>query len=241
MVLAYLAAQDAALRAGDRALRSGDPSAVHDSRVAARRARSMLRTFHKLFDSDARMALDTSLQAYAARLGLVRDLQVLGDVLAEHSTGDLSAWMATQVQRELAAGWQQLERELDATDHRQLADQMAVVILSPAHRANLGKTVRRSARTAERRLAHAGDDADRLHAARRAAKRARYAAEATGHDAQAERFKALQDVLGRHHDLVVAAAWVTTALLPAEMRDEGAALVDRLSADAARARSQAIA
>jgi CHAD domain-containing protein len=213
---------------------------VHDSRVAARRARSTLRTFRTLFDDDARVALDTSLQVYAARLGQVRDLQVLGEVLGESPAGDLSSWMTSQVQRELAAGWQQLERELGATDHRQLTEQLAVVLLTPVGRTDVNKMVHRAAATAERRLARAGDDADRLHTARKAAKRARYAAEATGHDKRARTFKALQDVLGRHHDLVVAADWVVAAQVPPELRSEASALVERLHADAARARSKAV-
>ena len=213
---------------------------MHDSRVAARRARSTLRTFRTLFDDDARVALDTSLQVYAARLGQVRDLQVLGEVLGESPAGDLSSWMTSQVQRELAAGWQQLERELGATDHRQLTEQLAVVLLTPVGRTDVNKMVHRAAATAERRLARAGDDADRLHTARKAAKRARYAAEATGHDKRARTFKALQDVLGRHHDLVVAADWVVAAQVPPELRSEASALVERLHADAARARSKAV-
>lgn len=232
--------QDAALRAGDRALRSGDPVAVHDSRVAARRARSTLRTFRGLFEPAPREALDAALRAYAARLGLVRDLQVLGGVLAEHTSGNLADWVAAQVQRELAAAWQQLERELAAVDHRNLADQMAAVILSQPRRTKVGKRVRRAGRTAKRRLAEAGDDADRLHTARKAAKRARYAAEATGHASRATRFKALQDVLGRHHDLVVAADWVAAAAVPDQLRDDVATLVERLRADAARTRARAV-
>ena len=240
MILAYLAAQDVALRAGDRALRSGDPAAVHDSRVAARRARSMLRTFRGMFEPAAREALDTSLRAYAGRLGQVRDLQVLGGVLAEHSSGTLAAWVAAQVQRELAAAWQQLERELDAIDHHSLADQMASVILAPPHKLDLGKRVRRAGRTARKRLADAGDDADRLHTARKAAKRARYAAEATGHASRATRFKELQDVLGRHQDLVVTADWVEAAAVPDELRPAVEPLVERLRADAARTRTRAV-
>jgi CHAD domain-containing protein len=232
--------QDAALRAGDRALRSGDPSAVHDSRVAARRARSTLRTFGGLFEEGPRDALDASLQAYAARLGLVRDLQVLGDELAEHSTGALADWVAAQVQRELAAAWQQLERELSAIDHHHLGDQMAAVILAPPRKLNLGKQARRAAKKAERMLASAGDDAERLHAARKAAKRARYAAEATGHDHRAHRFKQLQDVLGTHHDLVVAADWIEAAPVPDELRDDAIALAERLRADADALRSRAV-
>jgi len=240
MILAYLAVQDAALRAGDRALRSGDPEGVHDSRVAARRARSTLRTFRGLFEPAPRAALDNSLRAYAARLGQVRDLQVLGGVLAEHTSGALADWVAGKVQRELAAAWQQLERELVDVDHRKLADQMASVLLSPPGRINLAKRVRRAGRTAEKQLAAAGDDADRLHTARKAAKRARYAAEATGHASRAARFKELQDVLGRHQDLVVTADWVEAAAVPDELRPAVEPLVERLRADAARTRTRAV-
>ena len=200
----------------------------------------MLRTFGELFEDDSRTRLDASLQAYASRLSLVRDLEVLGEVLAEHSSGALAEWVAGQVQRELAAAWQQLERELGATDHHLLGDQMAAVILSPPRRINLGKHARRAAKKAERSLARAGDDAELLHTARKAAKRARYAAEATGHDHRARRFKALQDVLGTHHDLVVAADWVAAAPVPDELRDEAAVLGERLRADAERARSRAV-
>jgi CHAD domain-containing protein len=217
---------------------------VHDSRVAARRARSTLRTFHGLFDPAARDALADSLRGYAGILGRVRDLQVLDEVLGRHMSekrsGALAEWMAAQVQRELAAGWQQVERELDATDHHHLPDQMAAVILSPPRKVNLGKRVRRAAGKAERRLAEAGDDAARLHTARKAAKRARYAAEATGDDRGADRFKALQDVLGTHHDLVFAAAWVEAAPVPDELRDEAVALAERLRADADRVRADAV-
>jgi CHAD domain-containing protein len=213
---------------------------VHDSRVAARRTRSVLRTFGGMFEPAPRDQLAASLRAYAGCLGLVRDLQVLGDVLAEHSSGALAEWAAAQLQRDLAAGWQQVERELDATDHHHLPDQLAAVILSPPREINLGRCARGAAKKAERRLAKAGGDADRLHKARKAAKRARYAAEATGHDHRAHRFKALQDVLGTHHDLVVAADWVDAAPVPDELRDEAAALQARLRADADRARSRVV-
>jgi CHAD domain-containing protein len=239
-VLAYLAVQGAALRAGDHALRTGDPTGVHDSRVAARRARSTLRTFRKVFDKEAARALDTSLREYAARLGEVRDLQVLASVLAEHAEGELATRLTSQVQRELAAAWQRLERELDATDHRQLSDQMAAVVLAPTEATGLGKQVRRAVRSAEEHLERAGGDADRLHTARKAAKRARYASEAVGDLSLAAGLKKLQDVLGRHRDLVVAADWVTGAQLPEQLHDAAEELVAGLRADADRTRVLAV-
>ena len=79
----------------------------------------------------------------------------------------------------------------------------------------LGKPVRRAARRLQRALAAvpAAEDRDAaIHEARKTAKRARYAAEAAvpalGSTAsrQAARAKELQQLLGDHHDSVVARA-----------------------------------
>jgi CHAD domain-containing protein len=74
------------------------------------------------------------------------------------------------------------------------------------------KPARKAAKKAERRLAEAcADGADtELHRARKAAKRARYAAEvlarAGGGKKGRKRFKQVQHVLGEHQDAVVAQA-----------------------------------
>jgi CHAD domain-containing protein len=214
-----------ALRAGDRALRAGDPAGVHPTRVGARRARSTLRTFAPLFPPGPRQAADSSLQAYAARLGAVRDLQVLRGVLAEHTSGQLAEWVDEALAGDLQAGWQRLERELGDPAHQRVPGQLEALLLSqPGNGVDLARCVRRARRKAEKRLAAAGEDAAELHRARKAAKRARYAAEATGKPKQVARFQRLQDLLGTHHDLVVAAHWLDGAEVPAGLRAEARAL-----------------
>jgi CHAD domain-containing protein len=58
-------------------------------------------------------------------------------------------------------------------------------------------------------------DPVRLHAVRKAVKRARYAAEAAPNDPDAQldvqRFERLQEVLGRHQDLALAAEYLRSA------------------------------
>lgn len=239
-VLDYLAAQDRALRAGERVLRAGDPAGVHPSRVGARRARSTLRTFAGLFESGARREADLSLREYAARLGEVRDLQVLRQVLAGHASGGLADWVEESLAKELQAGWHRLELELLGNGHRRLSDGLDSLLLAGHREIDVERCVHRAGKKAERKLARAGDDVERLHDARKAAKRARYAAEATGRRPQAEHFQRLQDLLGTHHDLVVAARWLEGAAVPSVLRAEARALGVHLHGAAERARLDAL-
>ena len=79
------------------------------------------------------------------------------------------------------------------------------------------KSAARAARKADRRLDAAlttGDDV-LLHRARKAAKRARYAAELLGKGRNAKRYKRIQSVLGDHQDTVVATATLRKMALTA--------------------------
>lgn len=242
-MISYLAAQDDALRAGARALREGDPKAIHDTRVGARRARSTLRTFAGLFAEQPRRALEASLREYAVGLGAVRDLQVLREVLLEHADGELAARLEEDVDRGLFIGWQRLERELSTNRHRHLEDEMSAVLLSaPAGKLKVARCVRKAGKRADKRLARAGESNERLHDARKAAKRARYAAEAAGGpDGAISHYEHLQDLLGRQHDLAVAAAYLEQAELPPRLGDDAGELVVRLRTEAEAVRRQAIA
>ena len=151
VVLAYLRGQVAAIRRYDPLVRLDEPDALHQMRVASRRARSALQAFGGIIE---REATDPPLAPPAAREA--------GEVLA--------------------------------------------------------KPVRRAARRLQRVLDAVPGAEDRdtaIHQARKAAKRARYAAEAAvpaiGRTAsrQAAQTKKLQQLLGDHHDSVVA----RTALL----------------------------
>jgi len=67
---------------------------------------------------------------------------------------------------------------------------------------------RRELKKLRTRVRAAGNDPadDELHALRKRGKRVRYAYELAGEDAVVKRAKAFQDVLGEHHDSVVAEA-----------------------------------
>src|SRR5439155_1633439 len=73
-----LAASVARLIAHDPGVRLGDdPEDVHQARVATRRLRSDLRTFHSLLDADWTQALRQDLKSIGRDLGAVRDTEVL--------------------------------------------------------------------------------------------------------------------------------------------------------------------
>jgi CHAD domain-containing protein len=223
----YLHTQIDAVFDGDLGLRRGrDP--IHDTRVATRRLRSTLRVFGKLLDADAVGDIDTELQWFAGLLGEVRDCQVqrnrfhaaLAKLPAELVLGPVigridSDLTSTQVQaREIVAEAMNSPRYLDllATLQRWRTD-LPVTGHLPARA--LRKCAARAEAKADRRLHAAldtGGDAD-LHRARKAAKRARYAAELVtplGDSGKAKRtvkrYKKIQTVLGDHQDSVVAGA-----------------------------------
>jgi CHAD domain-containing protein len=223
-VLAYLGDNRCRLLAGDVALRYGRDRAVHQTRVAVRRFRSTLRTFGPLFDRDRVAALDGELRWFANVLGVVRDTQVLRLRLdgaveklpPELVLGPVRARIDSELMSEQAERWQALTAEMDGDRYLAvLADLEAFVDRPPltdaAHRPTkwLRRRVRRAETKVNRRLDYAGttEDPHDLHRARKAAKRARYAAEliepiSHGKSASrlAKRERDLQDLLGQHQD-----------------------------------------
>jgi CHAD domain-containing protein len=117
-----------------------------------------------------------------------------------------------------------------------------VLLGAPTGRVKVKKAVKRAGRRADRRLARAGESVERLHEARKAAKRARYAAEAAGGPAATvARHERVQDLLGRHHDLAMAAAFVHRGAVPEELGAQAAGLERLLRAEAEAVRREAIA
>lgn len=235
-VLAYLALQESALLAGEAALHAGDRSAVHKVRVGARRARSTLRTFGEWFSPHERDRAATSLREYAGRLAPLRDLQVLRATLAEHATGELADWALQEIDAQIDAAWPMASRTV------RLAPATWLAALPPGPRPETlteQACFARAAERVERRLARAGDDPEGLHDARKAAKRARYAAEALGLAGEATRFELVQEALGAHRDLLAAADWVEAGA-PPPLDAPAAELATRLRADAADVRTRAV-
>lgn len=219
---AYLIEQIDHIFDGDLGLRRGsDP--IHDTRVAIRRLRSTLRVFGKVLDHDA---VGDELKWFAGQLGEVRDCQVqrrrfqaaleqlppdlvLGPV-ANRIDNDLQSDQLRARQRLADTMGSQRYLELLATLQRWRTD--PPMATSPSV-VDLTKRARRAQRKADRRLVSAleANDDELLHSARKAAKRARYAAELlTPVDKKAKRtakhYKQFQRVLGDHQDGVVASA-----------------------------------
>lgn len=226
-VAAYLRQQAEEILAGDLARRRGE-DAVHRTRTAIRRLRSTLRVFAPLLslDPSARLVADQELRWFAGLLGQVRDRQVqrtrFADALAtlppELVLGPVAERVVGTLLSEQARHEEDLERE--AASQRCLAllrlldgwsqEPPVAAASSSAVRKAAGKAARKAARKAERRLRAAGSDGSdvSLHRARKAAKRARYAAELLeplGHGRRQERrFHKVQAVLGDLQDTVVA-------------------------------------
>ena len=229
VVLAYVRRQVLAISRYDPLVRRDEPDAVHQMRVATRRARSALQAFGGIVERDRTRPLCDELKWLAAVLGQARD----GEVLLARFTAELAAIPADLVvgpvqtritghfSVELGQAGQAAVRELDGQRYFTLLDNLDMLVTDPpltplaARKAGkvLAKPVRRAGRRLRRALAAvpAAEDTDAaIHEARKAAKRARYAAEAArpalGGKArrQARRTKHLQGLLGDHHDSVVA-------------------------------------
>ena len=221
----YMHAQIEQIFACDVGLRRGqDP--LHDTRVAIRRLRSTLRVFGKLLDPSAIEGVEEELKWFASLIGAVRDCQVqrrrfttaLNELPAELVLGPVAARIDTELQSiERPAR----DRVSDAMDSPRYLDILKTLrrwstqppIAAPVSAEALYKQVRRAKRKADRRLAAgiaAGDDA-LLHRARKAAKRARYAAELVEPLNKGKRvrntikhYEEIQTVLGELQDTVVA-------------------------------------
>ncbi|MBV8787585.1 MAG: CHAD domain-containing protein [Mycobacterium sp.] len=224
----YLNAQIDGIEAGDIALRHGeDDDTIHDTRVAIRRLRSTLRIFAKVLDTAEIGDMDAELKWFAGLLGDVRDCQVQRSHFADVLDGMPDELVLGPVRSRIEEYLNAIEfpaREGIAEAMGSARYQSILTILRrwraqpPAAGAvtsgTLRQRARRAQRKADRRLAEALESADdaMLHRARKAAKRARYAAElceSLGQGARAKRtikqYKQIQSLLGDHQDAVVGA------------------------------------
>ncbi|WUH93508.1 CYTH and CHAD domain-containing protein [Streptomyces sp. NBC_00433] len=263
----YLHAQLAAILALDPAVRRDEEDAVHQMRVATRRARSALKSFRKELDRSATDPLGDELKWLAAVLGAERDREVLAERLAAR-LAELDDALATDAVRDrlhgLAAGTSTASHTalldtLDGARYFGLLDTLEALVAAPPYRrgarkpadeaaaATVGRDLARLRRGIEAALAlEPGDDKDvALHEARKAAKRARYSGEAVhpvlGAAAKAHtgRMKSLQQLLGEHQDSVLCRSALATAAAAARAAGEDPAPYDALL-DAERARAAAV-
>jgi CHAD domain-containing protein len=229
LVSSYLGAQCDVLASNDVGLRTGAP-VVHKTRVAARRLRSTLRVFGDVVDSRPAQQLNDELAWYAELLGEVRDREVLHDrldtLIAELPTEQIRGPVEAEITKTLATeqdnATQRLNDAMRTTRYQQLIELLRgwkgappLTDAANAKDKTAVKYVKEVKRKAERRLRKAGDDIERLHGARKAAKRVRYAAELV--EPADNRMKGivrdatdLQTLLGEHQDAVVAANFLAT-------------------------------
>ncbi len=227
----YLAAQSQAMVAADPRVRQDLPDSVHKMRVAIRRFRSTLKTFHPMFDPTRAAALDAELRWIAGVLGEVRDREVqlarftaaVEEQPAELVLGPVEQRIESTLQPELVAARKRLLAALRGARYRALLGDLDSFVMDPSYtdqaqraaRDVLPKRVAKAYRKLQRRVAAAQDAAPgehrdaAHHQARKAAKRLRYAGEALsedfGKDAKrlAKRAEALQELLGDYQDGVV--------------------------------------
>jgi CHAD domain-containing protein len=229
---AAVATSTARLIAHDPGVRLGtDPEEVHQARVATRRLRSDLRTFHVVVDPAWSEPLREELRWIGERLGAVRDT----DVLLERFERRLAALSPSEAE----AGKRLLE---GLHEHRDAArEELLAAMRSPRYGALLDRLVAATHSVPPspegddvdvelsdlvakpwRKLRNAVDELDEdpsdtaLHAIRIRAKRCRYAAEAVapavGRPARrfARAIADVQEVLGEHQDAVIAGQWLRT-------------------------------
>ncbi|MFE6972953.1 CHAD domain-containing protein [Streptomyces sp. NPDC057682] len=247
-VLAYVREQAAEIVALDPAVRRDLPDSVHRMRVATRRLRSALRSHRTVLDRTVTDPVAGELRRLAAELGVDRDQEVL-DARLRARLDTLPRTLVLGPVRARLRLWSTARRAgtrrrtlavLDSARHLALLDALDALVtdppLLPAAAGPPGPELARAVRRDRRRLAHRVDRAldlppgpgrDRaLHDARKAAKRARYAAEtarpALGKPAKkaAERLKAVQTLLGDHQDGVVAREALRTLAIQAHAAGE---------------------
>jgi CHAD domain-containing protein len=236
VVLTYLGEQTARLKSLDSAVRREEPDGVHQMRVTARRLRAALQSFTEILPAPATRRLREDLKWLGGVLGEARDCEVLeqhlrtelADTPVELVLGPAQARVQAHFAPREAAARSAVLEALDSQRYYALLDGLDQLLEDPPVNADsalgadgagvLAAAVARAYRRTRRRLrrarrTQAGPERDvALHEGRKAAKRARYAAEATqpvfGERARrfARRMKSVQSVLGDHQDAVIAGA-----------------------------------
>ncbi|MDQ6797203.1 MAG: CYTH and CHAD domain-containing protein [Actinomycetota bacterium] len=218
---------DAGVRIGD------DPEDIHQARVGTRRLRSDLRTFSPLLAEIWVGSLRGELKWVAAELGAVRDADVLTERLrrqAEELPGRDGAGLAPLFRRlakEREEAGARLLVSMSSDRYLELLDRLVAAARAPDLRAEadepadqvvaelVGRPWRHLKKTVGQLPPEPSDG--ELHEVRIRAKRTRYAAEAatpavgSGAKAFAKKLARLQEILGDHHDAVVAEEWLRLA------------------------------
>ncbi len=227
------------------ALEAAGVEDVHGARVAARRLRSMLKTFRPLLDARRARLYRADLRTFARSLGTARESDVRRELLLAVARDD-AALLAADRQRlavllddACLASREQLRRHLAepgwAVLCRALERDAASDRLLTVRDAGLGDVIQlvaRAWRHPVKLLRRKPSSSAELHELRLAFKHCRYALEPVVDVAPKpaarllRRLRAAQDRIGEHRDTVLAGHWVRE-----NERTLGRRLVARLVAD----------
>jgi CHAD domain-containing protein len=218
---------------------------VHRGRVAARRLRSMLKTFRPLLEPRRARLYRVDLRSFARSLAAVREADVRRELLVALAGRDDALPVAERRRLEalledagIAArdtmdrhraepGWLALRKALE----RHAAGKALLAVRGATLGDVLG-LVERAWRRPLRMLAAHPRSTTELHELRLAFKHCRYALEPVAYvapeaaDRLARRLRATQDCIGEHRDTLLAEHWVRS-----NERLLGRELSDRLAAD----------
>lgn len=246
VVIAYLADQVQALLSQDPRVRRAEEDAVHQMRVASRRLRSTLKAFRSVVTNTDHV--QDELRWIATVLGEARDLEVirarfageLRDLPPELVVGPVRNRLGDDLLERERQAYGRINEALSGERYYRLLDALDALVATP----QLGKAAREPARDKLRDVAEANwrrvtkkydiamavDDLRHreiaMHDVRKAAKRARYTAEALrpilgGRMKRlAKLAEGVQEILGAHQDGVVAQETLLKEAEPARRAGE---------------------
>ncbi len=219
--------QQRLLAAAAAALETAGVEDIHQARVAARRLRSLLKTFRPWLEPRRARLYRVDLRSFARSLAAVREADVRRDMLVGMVRGDAAVTPADRRQLSvlledlcIAArdglrrhlrepGWMALRRALD----RHAASSEALFVVRDASLARVLTLVDRAWRRPVRLLGDEPESAAELHELRLALKHCRYALEPVA-DLESRaaarlmrRLRAAQDHIGEHRDTLLADHW----------------------------------
>jgi CHAD domain-containing protein len=240
--------QHAELMANEAGVRAGVADSVHRMRVATRRLRSLLATYRPWLTGSRGDKVRTELAHLAVDLGRARDTDVLHARLAQEIAalpeelvvGPVMARVDRQLRTRGEAALEAIWADLDSDRHQRLLEQLDRLVANPplsphARRRGssiLGPRIRDEGRRVRR--AHAAYGRAQasargevlLHDVRKAAKRARYAAESAepvlGRSASrmAKRMQRVQHILGENQDSAAARLLIRHLVFQAQVAGE---------------------
>ncbi len=211
--------QVARLLEWDRAVRADHDDSVHQMRVTIRQIRSLLQASEGEFGLTDDATILTELRELAGVLGTARDAEVLADRYREALDalppdlvrGPVRERLVDGARRHYRAGLNRSLKAMRSPRYFRLLDALDDVVRNPPPPPDEQtpptdistgfRRVRKRARAAEEATGHDREEA--LHRIRKAAKRLRYVAAATGDSKVSARAKAIQTLLGDHQDSVV--------------------------------------